>query len=346
MKTTRRAALVMLGTLPAAVAEAQGRKKRPALPSRRRAHAKLGILYPYTLTPAMQQAILTGWGSMDADSFAVRQQTGTELANIGSGITQLVNDEACDVFVALGGLHVHETIVAYRKSLAAGDRRKRIPFYTMIGRPAREGSVGGQALNTSLKLPERIAHLLAKVEPGFDASSVSLYRHPTFAGPAAANARSSEETFKVRGLEFRQWTDPATWPPTKAPRGPNYRLIDFNSDAGSFAESFRRIDPQVRAIVVSACPYFTGNMSALVAAANDWLGSAGPTKYIIYPFAEYLATASAPGTQSFAYGPRLTRTRPPAARPGPLQKLGAKAKVGTHAPHEEEEHEPALRPAP
>ena len=98
---------------------------------------------------------------------------------------------------------------------------------------------------------------------------------------------------------------------------PPFRIINARDN---FDTAFASIPAGIKALVVSACPHFLGNLDRFVTAANGWLMPGG--RFIMYPFQEYRSASVTPGSGSLFYGPKLTK------RSGPLEKLGQKAKAG------------------
>src|SRR5262245_39432788 len=116
MKTTRRTALGVLGSLPAAAAEARGRRRRrkhlAARPQR------LGVIYPFTFTQKMRDAILgpTAWNTNGTDYEIQHQlapvEPGVNPAGIQIAVKALV-DSNCTVLASVGGLVVHQRVRDY-----------------------------------------------------------------------------------------------------------------------------------------------------------------------------------------------------------------------------------------
>src|SRR5215212_3413678 len=128
MKATRRTALAMLGMLPVTVAEAHGVKKRRKPRGRSKKSAgpsKLGILYPFRLSPDMEKSIRNGWkpntqiAIRDARNGVNREPSSLRR----DGVDKLIDADHCTVMIALGGIHVDMAIYTHRSG--------EIKFYSL-----------------------------------------------------------------------------------------------------------------------------------------------------------------------------------------------------------------------
>ena len=171
--------------------------------------------------------------------------------------------------------------IAYRAAVDA--RLKATPFVSLVGEvPARrlDNSFGGVALQSWLANDARINFMIGK---GFHASEIGLF----------CNRRSA-----MHGDESTLW------------HGSEYYCTGGggNNNPAVFANELDTVDDSIKALVISADPFFQDNKVALINACNTWL-AAKPGRMVCYPLADYAnvpgTTPVPPGT-SFWFGPKLS----------------------------------------
>jgi len=189
--------------------------------------------------------------------------------------------------------------IAFRAAVDA--RLKTTPFISLVGEvPARrpDNFYGGVALQSWLANDARISFLLG-LGKGYVASDIGLF----------CNRRSA-----MHGDETTLW------------HGSEYYLTGGggNNNASAFTNEFNNVDDSIKALIISADPFFQDNKVALINAANAWVG-AKPGRSVCYPLANYKnvpGTTPAPAGTSYWFGPDLA---------GAYQTLGAVAGLALSA---------------
>jgi hypothetical protein len=156
------------------------------------------------------------------------------------------------LIVTVGGL------VAYEAANAPAGATK--PFLSLLGVvPGDAGAqcYGGVSLDSCRSNVERINDLVTN--NGFSASEIGLFQNPNSA---------------MQALEEQLWT--GARPVVKC-------SVDANGDVNpaTYPADLARFPATVKAIVISADPFFQDTMEELIAAAN------GTGKYICYPLLAY-----------------------------------------------------------
>jgi hypothetical protein len=189
--------------------------------------------------------------------------------------------------------------IAFRAAVDA--RLKTTPFISLVGEvPARrpDNFYGGVALQSWLANDARISFLLG-LGKGYVASDIGLF----------CNRRSA-----MHGDETTLW------------HGSEYYLTGGggNNNASAFTNEFNNVDDSIKALIISADPFFQDNKVALINAANAWV-SAKPGRSVCYPLANYKnvpGTTPVPAGTSYWFGPDLA---------GAYQTLGAVAGLALSA---------------
>jgi hypothetical protein len=189
--------------------------------------------------------------------------------------------------------------IAFRAAVDA--RLKTTPFISLVGEvPARrpDNFYGGVALQSWLANDARISFLLG-LGKGYVASDIGLF----------CNRRSA-----MHGDETTLW------------HGSEYYLTGGggNNNASAFTNEFNNVDDSIKALIISADPFFQDNKVALINAANAWVG-AKPGRSVCYPLANYKnvpGTTPVPAGTSYWFGPDLA---------GAYQTLGAVAGLALSA---------------
>jgi hypothetical protein len=195
----------------------------------------------------------------------IKDNCGYAPRSLHNGIHALNNDVHVGLIVTAGGL-----IVAQEAARATG---ATLPFISLIGgTPGAFPCVGqgyfrgGVSLETFAHNPHRVAHLKGL---GIPEDKVCLLSNPN---------------------SFMSPTEMAAW--VAAGRGP---VISAGASPGTgpansvatYAPAFAAIEAaQMRAVVVSADPFFKDTMDDLIEAANHWLAG-GEGRRIVYPLHDY-----------------------------------------------------------
>jgi hypothetical protein len=174
--------------------------------------------------------------------------------------------------------------IAYRAAVDA--RLKTTPFVSLVGEvPSRrlDNSYGGVALQSWLANDARINFMAGK---GFKASEIGLFCN-------RRSAMHTDETTLWHGSEYY----------CTGGGGNN------NNSPSVFTAEFNSVDDSIKALVISADPFFQDNKVALMSACNVWLG-ANSARKVCYPLADYAGvtgtTTPAPSGSSFWFGPKLS----------------------------------------
>jgi hypothetical protein len=193
-------------------------------------------------------------------------------AKLKAKIEQFNTDSQIGLIVMVGGL------VAYE---AANSGLATKPFLALLGvTPLDDGSqcFGGVSLDSSRSNPDRINDLVAN--NGFAASEIGLFQNPNSA---------------MQAQEEQAWT--GARPVVKC-------SVDANGDVNpaTYPADMAQFPATVKAIVISADPFFQETMEELIGAAN------GTGKYICYPLQAYENTGGTnlptPGKTTL-FGPSL-----------------------------------------
>jgi len=238
---------------------------------------KIGLLCSGDLSQYLQNAFQDGVGS----GVTVRDKalkTGYAEGNINTAKGTLRN---CAVIATAGGNVVFAAIKGKADTQT---------FVSMLGSTQSTSSTncrGGVILNSIQSNAARISYLRSK---GFDLSQIGLY---------------SNKNSNMNGDEESDWNTQTGNPTTP-------QIINFSgantttkaNDPAGFAADFpRRIPSGIRAVVISADPFFGANKNALMSAVLPWLTSG---RFVIYPLQDYsLGMPQPPTTQGTLYGPDL-----------------------------------------
>jgi hypothetical protein len=172
--------------------------------------------------------------------------------------------------------------IAYRAAVDA--RLQQTPFISLLGDvPARglANFYGGVALQSWLANDARINFMVGK---GYHAAEIGLF----------CNRRSA-----IHADEITLW------------HGSEYYSTGGgnNNDPTAFANEFGAVDDSIKALIISADPFFQDNKVLLINACNTWIGGNPAVRKVCYPLADYAnvpgTTPVPPGT-SFWYGPNLS----------------------------------------
>ena len=199
-----------------------------------------------------------------------RENLGYKQADIEAAVAQLNSNPSVALIATVGGL------VTYQAANAVANR----PFISLVGaRPAgdSEGSMffGGVNLQSFRMNTLRIEYL---EEKGFARPEVGLLLNPN-------STMAPREENRWKGAK----------PVVKGGVNSNGQ-----NDAGAYPGNFRSFPSGIKAIVISADPFFQKTRNELVSAAN------ADGRYIVYPLQNY-EEATPPPTAGKAslYGPKL-----------------------------------------
>lgn len=171
--------------------------------------------------------------------------------------------------------------IAYR---AAVDANLQTPFVSLVGEaPGRrpDNFCGGVALQSWQANDARLSYMLQV--GGYHASNVGLFCN-------RRSAMHSDEMALWHGSEYYSTGGGG------------------NNNSTVFAKELNAVDDSIKALIISADPFFQDNKVALIDACNNWV-AAKVGRSVCYPLADYAgvqgATPFPPGT-SYWYGPNLT----------------------------------------
>jgi hypothetical protein len=293
MKTTRRAALGILASLPATMALARPfnkpKKIRVSVPTRspRALTPKLGIIYPFARTAEIEKAIATGWAPQGQYDYKFRDATTTPSVTFDSngaklklGIDNLVGSPNLCTFIAtIGALRVFEHLRGHIG----------VNFVSLVGgipasRPMRcRGGLSLEIVENNGARIGRITDVLTDLKG--DPSNIYLYRH---ALPTKGQVATAIDI---------HWPNPGTIREVSAD--------GFNADLNGISGAMI-IPATARGLVLHASPFFLANRDLLVGAVDTWLkrGDGGAKRHVVYPLQDFFPVAT-PHTDSTCLGPNL-----------------------------------------
>jgi hypothetical protein len=194
-------------------------------------------------------------------------------AKLKAKIEQFNADQQIGLIVMVGGL------VAYEAANAPTGATK--PFLALLGVTPGDANAqcyGGVSLDSSRSNPERIIDLVTN--NGFSASEIGLFQNPNSA---------------MQALEEQLWTGARPVVKCSVDANGDVHPATYRADIGQFPAT-------VKAIVISADPFFQETMEELIGAANE------TGKYICYPLQAYENTGGTnlptPG-KAMLFGPSL-----------------------------------------
>jgi len=235
---------------------------------------RIVVVSTITLPPALKTAFKGGYadsgGSLTIDFV---EGLGYGRPALRQEFQTLNGDTSVALVVTVGGL------IGFK----VADNQSTKPFISLVGgKPDSHGGsfLGGVSLQSFLMNALRLEHL---DELGFRKNEVGLFQNPN-------SDMADKEKRRWKGGEVR--------------RGG----VDTNgnNDPNAFANDLTLFASGIKAIVISADPFFQGAKDRLVAAANAV--AAGPSgKYFCYPLQDYGADNPAPTPgKSTLHGPALT----------------------------------------
>jgi hypothetical protein len=233
----------------------------------------IGILsgIPFTNTP-YQQAFENGLGSTPLYPNP-QQRLGYNAARFNAGLTTLNADTQVTLIIAVGG------IVAELPATHPNPQKDTISLVggTLPGSANPGGHFHGrislESVNTNVR---RFVHLLQTF--GIQHGEICLLSNPNSA---------------MAGQERGGFTQSVTASIDEATTGPQATT--------AYTNAFGQIGATIKAVIVSADPWFKQMSNLLVPIANNW-ATAG--KRVCYPLQEYANDAPKTG-QTILYGPSL-----------------------------------------
>ena len=230
----------------------------------------IGILsgIPFTNSP-YKQAFDAGFGGAPSYAFPFEEGFGYNNARFDAGLLRLNTNfnPPLRLIVVVGG------IVAEKRAVA-NPQRDTISLVGGGSPPNPGGRFRNRiSLESANSDPLRLAHLATL---HFNRQEICL-----LANPNASMTAQEQPIFATTVLA------------DVGPQTANPQAV--------FRAAFGQIGPNIRAVVVSADPWFKQNSNVLVAEANSW-ATAG--KRVCYPFQEYRNDGPTPG-QTTLQGPSL-----------------------------------------
>lgn len=245
--------------------------------------AKIGLVSSITLTPELDKAFRDGVNDSLIKILPKKDKVGYKKGDPALVDTILRLIQRTDLLVTVGGT------VAYEAAAAANVTE----FLSLVGNTPvapPDGFWGGVSLECIASNADRIDYLVAK---GIPKDQIFLFCNPN-------SAMNQDETDLWKSLTT------TTAPFQIFPGGVNPST--GTNDASVYGANFTDIgsNASIRAIVVSADPFFQDTKEKLITAAKTWLDGA-TTRYICYPSQSYLnkgGTAPKSG-QSTLFGPNI-----------------------------------------
>jgi len=258
------------------------------------AQNKLGTLSSIDIS-SFDAAVQYGFGS---NNYAKRDRKKYVSSDLKQAKNDLINIENCNVLATVGGTVVHKAIV--------GDSNN-VPFVSVLGDtldlsnlPSLGACKGGISLNSWRSNKARVSYLIKKfatIDPSFTVSNIGLYYNSN-------SAMSPDEISDWNNNPAIGLAKPMTGATRDAlgnPQNADTFAQDLNNTSGFFPDT-------VKAIVISADPFFQDNKNSLIYALNTWLVQDATRKYIMYPLQDYRntgGTSQPTGGKATLYGPDL-----------------------------------------
>jgi hypothetical protein len=227
----------------------------------------IGVISTIKVPVARKNAFING---LDNPNVALTVAPGLSYKRnkLQQKIETFNGDTSIGLIVTVGGLIAYEAAESFATK----------PFVSLVGiEPATPGTLcfGGVTLQSYMLNYARVAHLVAR---GLTTPQIALFYNPNSS---------------MSGTEIANWN--GATPPI--PGGVN---TSGDNDPAAFTNDFNSLPAAIKAVVISADPFFQEEMDALVSAANN------SGRYICYPLQDF-GNASPPPTPGNAtlYGPNL-----------------------------------------
>lgn len=249
---------------------------------------KVGLLSSIPVPDYLVQAFKygTGPGMTHADP-EIKDYVVQSLQN---GKNNLKNNKHCNVIATVGGSVVFEAINQQNNNPVFVSLFGVLPTSTQA---ADTGNCcGGIAVGGWRSNQARINYLRTKL--GCAANEIGLYYNPN-------SAMSVDEVG-----DWDRINPPPGTEPSSAIRFSGANTTTKTNDAARFHQDLNvtanYIPARVRAIIVSADPFFQANKNTLVAELNTWATPAN--RYVCYPLQDY-SSGNPTSTKASLYGPNL-----------------------------------------
>ena len=254
-------------------AKKAGKSRKPGKKRTGLAGTRIVVVSTITLLPALKTAFKDGYaasgGGLTVDFI---DGLGYDKPTLRQKFLDLNGDNSVALVVTVGGLIIFKV----------ADNRSTKSFISLVGgKPDSHGGsfLGGVSLQSFLMNTLRLDHL---EDLGFRKQEVGLFQNPN-------SDMADKEKNRWRGGEVRRGGVDG----------------NGNNDPNAFANDLTLFASGIKAIVISADPFFQGAKDKLVAAANAV--AAGPSgKYFCYPLQDYSGANPAPSPgKSTLHGPAL-----------------------------------------
>jgi hypothetical protein len=263
------------------------------------AHPKISVISAISATPALKDSFNNGVNDSNVQVHFVPNQ-GYKKNNISKLKTAVQNANSADLIATAGGLAAYE----------AASSEATISFVSVTGEVPSgppDHFKGGVSLESSPSNSLRVSFL--KTDFNFTVPEIGLFYNP-----------NSYMTDEVDNWNNLVGTTNQTFPGGNDSNG--------NNDKSAYATDFTaaKIPSAIKALVISADPFFQDTKEQLIIAANAWIAAApsGVNRYVCYPTQEY---ANKNGTRPTAgrttlFGPELANA---------YNLLGQVAKIALNA---------------
>jgi hypothetical protein len=250
---------------------------------------KPGLLSTITITDDQIAAFQYGFGSNIQKK---RDNLGYAPAKIRQEKKNLKNTDRCNVIAVTGGRAAFDAIVT---------ETDNPPFVCLVGETPDFNNlgncVGGISLDSWKSNAARVAYLTAKL--GCNVNQVGLYYNPN-SGLSAHETQNWDKINPPAAVSSARPFSGAGGVGTAAPTNNAAQFaVDF-APGGNFFQG-------LRAIIISADPFFQTNKDLLIQAANNWLNP-DATRYVCYPLQDYQnenGSNHPTPNRSTLYGPNL-----------------------------------------
>jgi hypothetical protein len=251
---------------------------------------KVGLLSSINVPDNLMAAFLGGFGS---NSNAKKAGLGYNPTDIQTAKRYLKQIERCNVLACVGGN------VVYNAIKGATDNPNFVALFGAMPdlNPVNLGNcLGGVALASWQSNKARVDYLTAKLN--CQPNEIGLYYNQN-------SAMSSDEVTnwdiispKQAGVSSAKNFSGGLVGPPRTNNAAQF-AVDF-APAGTFFPN------RVRAVVISADPFFQENKTSLVDAINAWVTAGAGNRYVCYPLQDYKNANNLPtSTRSTLYGPDL-----------------------------------------
>jgi hypothetical protein len=224
------------------------------------AQKKIRVISPITITEAMRDAF-SGSVTVNSDIKYIDKR-GYKRNDNGALKTHVSNNNSADLIVTAGGLAAYD----------AGDSKAVVNFISVVGAipdSPKDNFKGCVSLESYESNAARIK-LLRDPPLQFQLSDIGLFYNP--------NSYMDNEVGNWNSLVGNNNQVFAGGVDTQG-----------NNDDTTYGTAFQNISGAIKALVISADPFFQDTKDNLIAAANTWVQAApqGVTRYVCYPTQDY-----------------------------------------------------------